>query len=129
MLKGLGNLKEIMSQAKDVQKNINEMQEKAASLRITSTVGAGMISVVATGDQKILDIKINRELFDPRDVDMLEELIISGVNDALEKAKAAVAEQIKDMSKGFNFEELQKQFKESLDPKNTDSENPDSKSK
>lgn len=116
MLKGLGNFKEILSQAKDVQKNLKEMQEKAAALRISTTVGAGMVTVVASGDQKIIDIKVNRELFDPRDVDMLEELIISGVNDALEKAKNAVANELKGLSKNFNLEDLEKQFKETLDP-------------
>jgi DNA-binding YbaB/EbfC family protein len=115
VLKGLGNLKDILGQAKHLQKDLKEFQDKAAAMRVNADVGAGMVTVVATGDQKIVDIKINRELFDPRDLDMLEELIISGVNEALNKSREAVAEQMKQFSKKANLpEDFEQQLRDSL---------------
>lgn len=115
MLKGLGDLKNLLGQAKDIQKHLKEFQDKASSLEVTATVGAGMVTVVATGDQKIIDIEINQELFDPRDVGMLEELILSGVNEALQKSKKRMAEEMKNYSKKMNLPDLESHLKGNFD--------------
>jgi hypothetical protein len=117
VLKGLGDLKNLLGQARDVQKHLKEFQAKAKTLRVSATVGAGMVTVVASGDQKIIDIKINRELFDPRDVDMLEELILSGVNEALSKSKDKIAEEMKNYSKKMNLPDLEAHLKDTFDLK------------
>ncbi len=113
MLKGLGDFMNMLGQARDIHKNFKEIQEKAARIRVSASAGAGMVEVIASGDQKIHNIKINRELFDPRDLDMLEELIISGVNEALDKAKIAVAENMKQLTKNLNLTpEMENQLKD-----------------
>ena len=83
MAKGLGDL---MKQMQAVQAKMEQMQEELAEKRIEASSGGGMVKVVANGKQEILEIKIDPEVVDPKDVEMLEELILAAVNQAREKA-------------------------------------------
>lgn len=114
MLKGLGDLKNILGQAHNMQKYMKEFQKQSGNIRATATVGAGMVTVTASGDQKIVDISINRDLFDPRDVDMLEELVISGVNEALDKVKELLSQEMKNYARKLNIPDLEKHIDDTL---------------
>ncbi len=83
MAKGLGDL---MKQMQAVQAKMEQMQEELAEKRVEATSGGGMVKVVANGKQEILEIKIDPEVVDPEDVEMLEELVLAAVNQAREKA-------------------------------------------
>lgn len=83
MAKGLGDM---MKQMQAVQAKMEKMQEKLAEERIEATSGGGMVKVVANGKQEILEIKIDPEVVNSDDVEMLEELILAAVNQAKEKA-------------------------------------------
>ncbi|KPL03262.1 MAG: hypothetical protein AMJ90_03515 [candidate division Zixibacteria bacterium SM23_73_2] len=93
MPKGFGDL---MKQMQKVQKKIEEIQKELEEKRVEGTAGGGMITVVANGKQEILEIKIDPEVVNPDDVEMLEDLIVAAVNQAREKAQQL---QMEDMSR------------------------------
>lgn len=65
--------------------------------------GGGMVIVVANGRQEVLSIKIEREVIDPDDAEMLQDLIMAAVNDALARAKEMVNEEMGKLTKGMNI--------------------------
>ncbi len=81
----MGNL---MKQAQKMQRDMEKAQENLASIEVEGTAGGGMVNVKATAAQQILEIKINPEVVDPDDVEMLEDLVLAAVNQAMENAKA-----------------------------------------
>jgi DNA-binding YbaB/EbfC family protein len=78
MTKGMGNM---MKQAQKLQSKIFKLQEELADKTVETTVGGGMVKAVANGKQELLSIKIDPEVVDPSDVQMLEDLITAAVND------------------------------------------------
>lgn len=93
MVKGFGN---IMKEMQKIQAKMEEIQKELENKRVEGTAGGGMIKVVANGKQEILEIKIDPEVVNPNDVEMLEDLIVAAVNQAKEKAQQL---QMEDMSK------------------------------
>ena len=88
MAKGFGgmggmNLKALMKQAQKMQKQMEEAQAALAEQVVETTSGGGAVKVTATGKKEIKEIKINPDVVDPDDVEMLEDLILSAVNEAL----------------------------------------------
>ncbi len=81
----MGNL---MKQAQKMQRDMEKAQENLASIEVEGTAGGGMVNVKATAAQRILEIKIDPEVVDPDDVEMLEDLVLAAVNQAMENAKA-----------------------------------------
>lgn len=88
MAKGLGNL---MRQAQQMQKKLEEIQAEAAEKTVEASSGGGMVKCVVNGKQELLSISIDREVVDPEDVDMLQDLIMAAVSDALIKSKEMLA--------------------------------------
>ena len=82
---GMGGL---LKQAQKMQKEIERIQSELANIRIEGVAGGGMVTAVANGAQELLEIKIDPEVVDPEDVEMLEDLVLAAVNQALENAKA-----------------------------------------
>lgn len=78
----------------DMQKKIAEAQEALASKTATAEAGGGMVKVTANGTQRVTAIKIERDAVDPDDLELLEDLIIAGVNKALEEASALAKEEM-----------------------------------
>ena len=72
----------------DMQQRMADAQNKLAEERVTTEVGGGMVSVTADGSGRILAIKIEKTVVDPEDTEMLEDLVVSGVNKAIDEAKA-----------------------------------------
>ena len=70
----------------DMQKKMSEAQEELASKTVTSEAGGGMVKVTANGNQQITAIEIEPDAVDPDDLELLEDLVIAGVNKALEEA-------------------------------------------
>jgi len=97
---GMGNL------AKQLQKMQEEMlkaQEELAEETLKVTAGGGMVTVVVTGHQRIQSIKLNPEVVDPDDVEMLEDLLVAAVNQAIEKSQAMAAERLEGLTGGMNL--------------------------
>ncbi|MBW2195098.1 MAG: YbaB/EbfC family nucleoid-associated protein [Deltaproteobacteria bacterium] len=100
MAKGMGNM---MKQAQKLQSKIFKLQEEMADKTVEASVGGGMVKVTANGKQQLVSINIEPEVLDPEDVQMLEDLIVSGVNEALRKAQEMVSEEMTKLTGGFNI--------------------------
>lgn len=83
---GMGNMQNILKQAQKMQKEMQEKQEAVAAKEIETSAGGGAVVVKATGDKVIKEINIKPEVVDPDDVEMLQDLILTAVNEALNKA-------------------------------------------
>jgi len=100
MAKGMGGM---LKQAQKLQSKIFKLQEEMAERTVETSVGGGMVSVVANGKQEVVSIKVDPEVVDPGDVQMLEDLIVAGVNDALKKAQDMVSQEMTKLTGGFNI--------------------------
>jgi DNA-binding YbaB/EbfC family protein len=83
-----GNVQGMLKQIHEMQEKINRVKEELEQKTVSAESGGGMVKVIANGKQKIQKIKIEREVIDPDDIDMLEDLIVAAVNKALEEAGA-----------------------------------------
>jgi len=83
---GMGNMGNLMKQAQKMQKDMAKVQEDLEAKIVEVTAGGGAIVVVANGKKEIKEIKIKPEVVDPDDVEMLQDLILAAVNEALRKA-------------------------------------------
>ncbi len=98
-MKGMGNL---MKQAQKLQSKMLKLQEELAERTVETASGGGMVRVVANGRQQIESIRIEKEVVDPEDVDMLQDLVLAAVNDALTKAQEMVSEEMGKVTGGMN---------------------------
>lgn len=80
---GAGNQQQLMKQAQAMQKQMDKAKEELAETAIEASVGGGMVNVEMTGAYELINLKIKPEAVDPDDVEMLEDLIIAAVNEAL----------------------------------------------
>jgi DNA-binding YbaB/EbfC family protein len=100
MAKGMG---ELMKQMQAMQARMEQMQEELAEKKIEASSGGGMVRVVANGKQEILEIKIDPEVVNPDDIEMLEELILAAVNQAREKASELQMEGLSGLTGGLKI--------------------------
>lgn len=77
---------ELLGKVSSIQKQMANVQKSLARIRVSAEVGGGMVKVTATGNQRIVDIAIEQEVVDPDDIELLRDLLIAGVNKALEEA-------------------------------------------
>ncbi|HUT04019.1 MAG TPA: YbaB/EbfC family nucleoid-associated protein [bacterium] len=84
----------IFKQMAKVKEKIAAAQEAVREKTVEATVGGGMVTIVANGAQEIISIKFDKQVIDPDDVDMLEDLVLSAVNDALRKSKELMAREM-----------------------------------
>jgi len=102
-MKGMPNMGQIMKQAQKFQTKMAKLQEELSERTVEASAGGGMVTVVANGGQDVLSVKIDPEVVDPEDVEMLQDLIMAAVNDALNKAKAMMNEEMGQLTKGMNI--------------------------
>ncbi len=88
------NINQLMKEAKKMQADIEKSQEELVSKEFEATAGGGAISVRVSGDKQIKEIKLQKDIVDPDDVEMLQDLIITCVNEALRKVDSAQAAQM-----------------------------------
>ena len=87
------NINQLMKEAKKMQADMEKSQEELVSKDFEATAGGGAISVKVSGDKQIKEIKLQKDIVDPDDVEMLQDLIITCVNEALRKVDSAQAQQ------------------------------------
>ena len=96
---GVGmNMNAMIKQAQKMQQQMAKAQEEIAEMEHTATVGGGVVSATVKGTNSLLSVKISPEAMDPDDVEMLEDLIVSAVNEALKQAENENAEIMKKMT-------------------------------
>jgi DNA-binding YbaB/EbfC family protein len=99
-MKGMGNM---MKQAQKLQAKMLKMQEELANQTVEATAGGGMIKATANGRQQIVSITIEKEVVDPEDIEMLQDLVLAAVNDALNKSQEMVSQEMGKLTGGMNL--------------------------
>lgn len=97
------NPNDLMRQVQKMQEEMARVQEEATQQSITVSAGGGMVEVVITGGLEIQSIQIKPEVVDPEDVEMLQDLILAAVNEAIQKAQAAMENQMSALTGGLNI--------------------------
>ncbi|PJZ78100.1 YbaB/EbfC family nucleoid-associated protein [Leptospira neocaledonica] len=110
MFENLKNASEIFSKMGEMRGKMEEIKKRISNLRVMGDAGAGMVQVTSTGDGSIVDVKINRALFDSEDNKMLEDLVMAATNDAIQKAKQAAEYELKSITGGLDLSEISKLF-------------------
>ena len=93
----------MLKQAQQLQAKLAKIQEELGNETVESTAGGGAITVVATGHQKLQSVKISAEVIDPEDPGMLEDLVLTAVNDALDKSRELAAQRLSAVTGGFKI--------------------------
>lgn len=87
------NMNQLMKQAKKMQEDMEKSQANLASKTFESTAGGGAVYVKVNGSKEVQEIKIKKEIVDPDDVEMLQDIILTCINDALKKVDAATSQE------------------------------------
>jgi nucleoid-associated protein EbfC len=99
-MKGMGNM---MKQAQKLQSKMAKMQEELADRTVESSAGGGMVRAVVNGKQQLVSLEIEKEVVDPEDVDMLQDLLVAAVNDALDKSQQMMSDEMGKLTGGLNI--------------------------
>jgi len=97
---GLGN---IMKMAQQAQKKMMEIQQDLATKQVEATAGGGMVTAVVTGQQELVALRIEQAVVDPQDVEMLQDLVVAAVNEAMRKAKEMMTAEMSKITGGINI--------------------------
>lgn len=98
-----GNLGNMMKQIQKMQAQMEQIQAELEETQVDGTAGGGMVKAVVNGKQDLLEIKIDPEVVDPEDVEMLQDLIVAAVNQARQKAQELQAERMSALTGGLNL--------------------------
>jgi DNA-binding YbaB/EbfC family protein len=99
-VKGFGNL---MKEAQRLQQQMAAMQEQVAQKKVEATAGGGMVTVEANGKQELLSIKIDPEVINREDAQMLEDLVLAACNEALRKSRELVQQELGKLTGGMKI--------------------------
>ena len=97
------DISSLMKQAQDFQQKMGQVQEELAKKAVSSEVGGGMVKVTVNGRQELLSIQIEKEVINPADVEMLQDLIIAAVNDAMAKAREMIQSEMGRLTGGLKI--------------------------
>lgn len=100
---GMGNINSLMKQAKKMQEQVLKIQQELEEKTVEATVGGGMVTVVANGKKELLSIEIKPEVVDPDDVEMLQDLVLAAVNEALRQADEMVQSEMAKITGGMGM--------------------------
>jgi|SRR5690625_2423818 len=103
MMKGMGNMGNMMKQMQKMQKKMMKAQDELLAMEFEASVGGGMVTVTANGSREILDIQINEEVVDPDDVEMLQDLILTAINDVMKQIEEKTEATMGKFTKGLNM--------------------------
>lgn len=97
------NMGKIMKQAQKMQERMLRMQEELAAKTVEATSGGGMITAVVNGKYELVSLKIEREVVDPEDIEMLQDLIVAAVNEGVRKSQEMAQEEMAKVTGGLNI--------------------------
>ncbi len=97
------NMNAMMKQAQHLQKKMMKAQQELSVKTVEATAGGGMVKVIANGAQKIESIELEKEIVDPEDIEMLQDLILAAVNDAIKKSQDMVTSEMNKLTGGLNI--------------------------
>lgn len=102
-MKGMGNMGNMMKQMQQMQKKMMKAQDELHEMTFEASVGGGMVTVIANGKKEITDVQINEEVVDPEDVEMLQDLILTAVNDVLAQIEEKTNSTMGKFTQGLNM--------------------------
>ena len=94
---------QIMKQAQQFQAKMSQLQEKLGEETVEASAGGGMVTAVVNGRQEVVSIRIDPEVVDPDDVEMLQDLVLAAVNEGLNRAREMVNEEMGKLTKGLGL--------------------------
>ena len=97
------NIQKMLKQAQKMQEQMQKTQEELAQKEVEVTAGGGKITVKANGAGDVISIKISKDVVDPNDVEMLEDLVLSGVQKAIEEGRAIMQEEMGKITGGMGL--------------------------
>ena len=100
---GGGNMQKQLAQAQAMQREMEKMQAELEEKEFTATSGGGAVSVTVTGAKEIKDLKIEKEVVDPDDVEMLQDLIMAAVNEVMRQVDEASESEMSKLTGGLNI--------------------------
>ncbi len=100
MTKGLGN---ILKQAQQMHSKITQLQEEMAAKTVEASSGGGMVNVVMNGKQEVLSVRIDPEVVNKEDIEMLQDLLVAAMNEAIRKSQEMMAEEMKKITGGLSI--------------------------
>lgn len=96
-------MQDLVRQAQLMQKKMSQMQEELSKKVVEASAGGGMVTVKVTGGQEVVEIKIEKDVVDPEDVEMLQDLIMAATNDALKRSKEMVQNEMAQLTGGMKI--------------------------
>ncbi|MGB9812640.1 MAG: YbaB/EbfC family nucleoid-associated protein [Thermovenabulum sp.] len=99
----MGNMGKLMKQVQKMQEEMIKLQEELKQRTVEATAGGGAVKAVVNGKKELVEIKIERDVVDPDDVEMLQDLILAAVNEALNKAEEMVTNEMGKLTGGLNI--------------------------
>ncbi len=102
---GMGgmNMQQVMKQARKMQEELEAAQEGLKDVEVSASAGGGMVKVTATADMKLTGVTIDPEAVDPEDVEMLEDMVLAAVNEALASAQDVASQQMGAVTGGLGI--------------------------
>jgi len=102
-MKGMGNMGNMMKQMQKMQKKMLKAQDELHEMSFEASAGGGMVTVSANGKKEITDIQINEEVVDHEDIEMLQDLVLTAVNDVIKQIDDKANETMGQFTKGLNL--------------------------
>lgn len=93
----------ILRQAQQMQERIARAQEELAGKTVEASAGGGMVTVVANGRQEIMSVRIEKEVVSPEDLDLLQDLVMGAVNEAISRSRKMMADEMAKITGGLNL--------------------------
>ncbi len=100
-MKGKPGMQNLMKQVQKMQEKMGEVQAQLENKTVTAESGGGMVKVTANGRQQLVKIEIEKEVVDPEDIEMLEDLVVAAVNKALEESNNMAQEEMSKVTSGM----------------------------
>ncbi len=100
---GKGNMGNMMKQVKKMQKEMEKMEKDLDETIIEASAGGGVVTAKVNGKKELIEIKIDKDILDPEDVDMVEDLVLAAVNEAMRQAEEKTAAQMQKLTGGMNI--------------------------
>ncbi|MEJ2148234.1 MAG: YbaB/EbfC family nucleoid-associated protein [Chloroflexota bacterium] len=99
----MGNMGGLAKQLQQMQDDLLKAREQLADETVEVTAGGGMVKIVITGHQRVQSIELKPEIVDPEDVEMLQDLLLAAVNQAIEQSQAMAAQRLEGLTGGMNI--------------------------
>ncbi|WP_415962639.1 YbaB/EbfC family nucleoid-associated protein [Collinsella tanakaei] len=97
------NMQEMMKQARKMQEQLAQAQESMKDVTIDASAGGGMVKATVNGDLELVSIQIDPDALDPEDVDLLQDMIVAAVNEAIRGVSEVASKQMSSITGGFNI--------------------------